>query len=107
MRFKHKGFALANGEQGNELVDAVNRMLISFGQQRLPNDTDETTLLERLNGAIDYVEKFKQSAPVTAMSNRLRGQAGQPASRPLSDAQVATRLKARGIDPERFMPKTV
>ena len=88
----------------NDLIDLTNRMLVAFGQQKLPNDTDESNVLDRLETAVAYVEKFKQSSSNAAMRNRLRvGNRHQTSQRP-SDDEVAARLQAKGIDP-KHMPR--
>lgn len=114
MTITRRGFTLANGlegygqpdEQTTQLVDVVNRLLRVFGQQGLPSDTDESNLADRLDGMVRYVEKFKSSASNVAMRNRLKGASNRPvANQPLTDAEVAARLRARGIDP-KDMPRS-
>ncbi len=105
MRFR-RGLTLANGEQGG-LIEAVNKLLTVFGLQPLPSDTDDDNLEERLTAMVDYVDRNKQATSTVAMANRIRSAtAGQPVSRPPSDAEIERRLKARGID-LKFMPKIV
>lgn len=104
MTIARRGFTLANGPDANqspELVDVVSRLLVAFGQSRLPNDTDESNLVQRLTELANYFETNKQSSSTVAMRNRLRQPAG---SRRLTDNEVAERLRARGIDP-RHMPR--
>jgi hypothetical protein len=110
MTIRRRGFTLGNGPDANqvpELIDVLNRLPNVFGQQRLPNDTDDTNLVQRLNDLVSYAEQNKSSSSTMAMRNRMNGSSNRSGTnRPLTDAQVAARLRARGIDP-KFMPKTV
>ena len=124
MAIKRNGFTLendANDQYGNFLLDAatggmgmdqpptdterlvelVNRLLANYGQRQVPPGLKGADLLNELDGIVSRIESTVLTpAAKVAMANRNRKEF---APRIPTDAEVAARLRAKGIDP-KFMP---
>ena len=92
------------GSPLEDLIDPINRLLALLGQDQLPPDTDATNLPARLEDAVGFAERnVVPPAAKAAMANRNRRAV---ATRVPTDAEIAARLRAKGIDP-KFMPTTL
>ena len=81
------------------VVTLIQQLLKLLKQPMLPTNTNDQTLEANLQTLLSQIRATPQPAPV-AMANRQR----QPSYIPLSDDEVAERLKSQGIDP-KYMPR--
>ena len=120
MTIKRRGFTLENSGDNpfgiatsgsdqppsdtERIVEFINRLLANYGQQQVPPGLTGGDLLNELDRIVSTVESTAVTPMAkAAMNNRNRRAV---ATRVPTDAEIAARLRAKGIDP-KFMPQEV